>query len=65
MTYLIVDLTMPNPYGKYIWSPSVPHATSFSTSQDAEAAIRAVPDATGVAEEDGRWYVVKKDDDPE
>jgi hypothetical protein len=59
MHYLIIDSTMPEPYGKFIWSPRMESATPFSSLGDANAVRSAVPDATGVIEAGGAWYVVK------
>ena len=60
MEYLIVDLSMPEPYGKFIWSPSVGHATPFASSIEADAVKALIPDATDVTDIGGNWYVVKK-----
>ena len=60
MHYLIVDFTMPDPYGKVIWSESIYHASPFSFLSEAEAVRNLVPDATGVHQLGDKWYVVKE-----
>jgi hypothetical protein len=60
MQYLIVDSTMPEPYGKFIWSESIGHATPFFSRVEADSVKKLVQDATGLAELDGNWYVVKE-----
>ena len=60
MKYLIVDPTMPKPYGKYIWSPRIENATSFPTQESAGRCQAEVPGARGVIASGGKWYVVKK-----
>jgi hypothetical protein len=60
MQYLIVDSTMPEPYGKFIWSPRIENATWFSSLNDADAARSAVPGATGMMYAKGNWYVIRE-----
>ena len=59
MHYLIAYSSMPEPYGKFVWSPKIENATPFSSSVAAEAKRSTVADATGVIELDSKWYVVK------
>lgn len=59
MQYLTVDPDMPQPYGKFIWSPDIGHATPFPNSTDADAIKKLVPDATEVIQLNGKWYVAK------
>ncbi|MGH9739982.1 MAG: hypothetical protein ACRD4X_15550 [Candidatus Acidiferrales bacterium] len=59
MQYLIVDYGMPKPYGKFIWSPKIEGATSFSSSDEADSCKNSVPDATGVIATGGKWCVIK------
>jgi hypothetical protein len=58
--YLIVDVGMPEPHGKIVWSPRMENATSFSSSESAAAEKDAVASATGITEFEGKWYVVKE-----
>jgi hypothetical protein len=60
MHYLILDSSMPEPYGKFIWSTIIGNATPFSSLAEADAARELVRGATGVTELDGKWYVVKE-----
>jgi hypothetical protein len=60
MHYLIAYSSMPEPYGKFVWSPKIENATPFSSSVAAEAKRSTVADATGVIEHNGGWYVVKE-----
>jgi hypothetical protein len=60
MHYLIAYSSMPEPYGKFVWTPNIENATPFSSSVAAEAKRSTVADATGVIEHNGGWYVVKE-----
>jgi hypothetical protein len=60
MHYLIIDSGMPQPHSIYIWSPIIENAVQFSSAENAEATRNNVPDATGVIEANGGWYVVKE-----
>jgi hypothetical protein len=57
--YLKIDPTMPKPYGRPLWLPVIQAGTPFETSVQAETVKNQVPDATGVVESAGAWYVVK------
>jgi hypothetical protein len=60
MQYLIAYSMMPEPYGKFVWTPKIENATPFPSSVAAEAKRSTVVDATGLIAHDGRWYVVKE-----
>jgi hypothetical protein len=60
MHYLIAYSSMPEPYGKFVWSPNIENATPFPSSVAAEAKRSTVADAMAVIEHDGRWYIVKE-----
>jgi hypothetical protein len=60
MQYLIAYSMMPQPYGKFVWTPKIENATPFPSSAAAEAKRSTVADAKDVIEHYGSWYVVKE-----
>lgn len=64
ISYLKYDQGMPSPYSKFIWVPLIDHASAFESSDIADSYRHRVPDATGITEQNGNWYIVKEHDAP-
>ena len=53
---------MPQPYGKFFWSPALEQATPFSSWEEANGWKNQVGNATGIVEFNSKWFVVKDAD---